>query len=352
LVIFQDLFWLGKMKKITLKDIALEFGVSVSTVSKAINDSHEISVALKFKIQQYAKEKNYKPNKLALNLLNRSTRTIGVVVPNILNYFFVQVLYGIEKIANENDYNIISCISDESFEKESKTLELLDSGTVDGLIVSLAEETQVQEKIASLKNIANNQIPLVLFDRVSDLVECDKVIVDDFEAGYKTTKYFIGLGCENIAFISPIGKSSVGKLRLDGYKKALIENGFAYDEKLVINFTQKDDLDLLMSFLLNYKPIHGVMGLDEITAVKILHIVKSRGYAVPGDISIVGFTNGQLSKFVTPSLTTVSQHGKYIGECAAKFLIKRIENPNKIQPYETKVVKTSLIVRDSTKKLA
>ena len=339
------------MKKITLKDIASEFKVSISTVSKAINDSHEISVPLKLKIQQYAKEKNYKPNKLALNLLNKSTRTIGVVVPNILNYFFVQVLYGIAKIANEKGYNIISCISDESFEKESKTLEFLDSGTVDGLIVSLAEETQVQEKIISLKNIAQNQIPFVLFDRVSDLIECDKVVVDDFEAGYKTTKHFIAIGCQNIAFVSPISKSSVGKLRFEGYKKALQEHGYPYDQKLVVNFTAKDDLDLLMSFLLNYKPIHGIMGLDEITAVKILHIVKSRGYAVPADISIIGFTNGQLSEFVTPALTTVSQHGKYIGESAAKLLIRRIENSGEILPFKTKVVKTSLIVRDSSKKL-
>lgn len=335
------------MKKITLKDIAKYFDVSISTVSKAINDSHEISRELKMRIQEYAKENHYKPNKLALNLLNRSTKTIGVIVPNILNYFFVQVLYGIEKVANENGYNIISCISDESFEKESKTLEFLDSGTVDGLIISLAEETQVKERLESLKEFSDSQIPLVLFDRVSELIACDKVIVDDYEAGYKTTKYFFNLGCKNIAFVSPIGKSSVGKLRLAGYKKALEEAGREYDEKLVVNFTAKDDLDLLMSFLLNYKPIDGILGLDEITAVKILHIVKARGYNVPNDVSIVGFTNGQLSQYVTPSLTMVSQHGKFIGEKAAELLIKRINHPER--PFETMVVKTSLLVRDSTK---
>ena len=141
------------MKKVTLKDIAGYFNVSISTVSKAVNDSHEISSQLKLKIQEYAKEKHYKPNRLALNLLNRSTNTIGVVVPNILNYFFVQVLYGIEKVANENGYNIISCISDESSSKESKTLEFFDSGTVDGLIISLAEETQNDNKHEALKDV-------------------------------------------------------------------------------------------------------------------------------------------------------------------------------------------------------
>tara|TARA_R110000782_G_scaffold94274_1_gene177989 strand:+ start:1049 stop:2065 length:1017 start_codon:yes stop_codon:yes gene_type:complete len=337
------------MKKVTLKDIAGHFNVSISTVSKAVNDSHEISAELKLKIQEYAKEKHYKPNRLALNLLNRSTNTIGVVVPNILNYFFVQVLYGIEKVANENEYNIISCISDESSSKESKTLEFFDSGTVDGLIISLAEETQNDNKHEALKDIINNDIPVVLFDRVTDAIECDKVVVDDFEAGYKTTKHLINIGCSNISVVNPTGSSSVGKLRLLGYKKALEEFEIPYDPKLIINLSAKDDLDMLMSFLLNYKTIGGIIGLDEITAVKVLEVVKARGYNVPNDISIIGFTNGQLSKYVTPSLTMVSQHGKYIGELTAKLLINRIKTPG--LPYETKTVKTSLLVRDSTKKL-
>ncbi len=339
------------MKKITLKDIAKHFDVSISTVSKAVHDSHEISGALKEKIQKFAKENHYKPNRLALNLINKSTKTIGVLVPNILNYFFVQVLYGIEKVANDKGYNIISCISDESFEKESKTLEFLDSGTVDGLIISLSEETQQKGKIEALKEITSNQIPLVLFDRVSDLISCDKVIVDDFEAGYKTTQYFLDTGCKNIAFVSPIGKSSVGKLRLEGYKKALADNGFTYDNRLLVNFEPKeDDFDLNMSLLLDNRKVDGILGLDEITAVKVLQIVRAKGYTVPKDISIIGFTNGQLSQYVTPSLTMVSQHGKYIGESAAQLLIQRIENQGLNTPFETKVVKTSLIVRESTKK--
>ena len=337
------------MKKITLKDIAAHFKVSISTVSKAVNDSHEISTALKQRIQEYAREKHYKPNRLALNLLNKSSKTIGVVVPNILNYFFVQVLFGIEKVANEKGYNIISCISDESLVKETKTLEFLDSGTVDGLIISLSEETQNKNSVEALRAILDNDIPLVLFDRVTEEVECDKVIVDDAEAGYKTTKYLIATGSRNIAIVNPISSSSVGKLRVNGYKRALTEFGVDYDSKLILNITEEDDLDLLMSFLLNYKTIDAIIGFDEITAVRVLQIVKERGYNVPADISIIGFTNGQISRYVTPALTMVSQHGKYIGEMAAKFLIDRISNPDR--PFETKTVKTSLLVRDSTKKL-
>lgn len=215
--------------------------------------------------------------------------------------------------------------------------------------MSLAEESQNEDKHDALIDVINNDIPVVLFDRVSDNVQCDKVVVDDFEAGYKITKYLINIGCKNIAVVNPISSSSVGKLRLLGYKKALEELGIPFDSKLVINLTIKDDLDLLMSFLLNYKVIDGIIGIDELIAVQVLEVVKARGYNVPNDISIIGFTNGQLSKYVTPSLTMVSQHGKYIGEQTAKLLINRIKNPG--LPYETKTVKTSLLVRDSTKKL-
>ena len=336
------------MKKITLKEIAQEFGVSISTVSKAINDSHEISEDLKVRIQEFAKEHHYKPNRVALSLLKKNTKTIGVIVPNILNYFFTQVFYGIEKTANVRGYNIVSCISDESYLKELKTVELLSTGTVDGLIMSLSQETQDKGDIEHLQEFLENQIPLVLFDRVTEKIECDKVIVDDYEAGYKTTRHLLRTGCKNVAMVSPIHGSSVGQLRLEGYKKALEEENIAYDKKLIVDVKKDDDLELLMSFLMSYKNVDAIIALDEITAVDVLNIVKEKGVKVPDETSIVGFTNGRLSKYVSPALTMVSQHGKYIGELSANILIDRIESKGKTMPYTTKLVKTSLIERDST----
>ena len=340
------------MSKIKLKDIAEHFRVSISTVSKAINDSHEISRSLKLRIQNYANENHYRPNKVALNLVNRNTKTIGIVIPNILNYFFVQVLYGIEKMADEKGYSIITCITNQSLKKEEDTLEFLSAGSVDGIIISsAAEEFELDEHAMHIKELSENQIPLVMFDRVTDLIECDKVIVDDFEAGYKATRYFIETGCKTIAVVTPIADSIISRLRIEGYKKALSEKKIPFDEKLVIPIGPDEDLELIMSLLLNYKNIEGIMALDEITAVEVMNMVKSRGYQIPKDISIIGFTNGQLSRFVTPALTMISQHGKYIGESAVQILIDRIEQKNAKKPFETKVVKTSLIVRDSTKKL-
>ena len=337
------------MKKITLKDIASTFGVSISTVSKAINDSHEISSELKAKIQQFAKDHHYRPNRLALNLLKKSTKTIGVIVPNILNYFFTHVFYGIEQMANKRGYNIISCTTNESYLKEIKTVELFSAGTVDGMILSLAEETQAKDDVEHLKEFMGARIPMVMFDRVSDKIECDKVIVDDFEAAYKTTGHLIKTGCRKIAVVSTIFNSSVGKLRIDGYKKALEEHGLAFEERLNVQVNKDDDLELLLSFLLDDDPVDAIMALDEMTAVDVLNIVKLKNKAVPEEVSIVGFTNGRLSKYVSPALTMVSQHGKYIGEMAANMLIDRIENEGDDLPFSTKLIKTSLIERASTK---
>lgn len=340
------------MSKLTLKEIASHFKVSIATVSKSLKDSHEISRQLKQKIQAYAKEHHYRPNKVALNLVNRNTKTIGVVIPNILNYFFVQVLYGIDKIANEKGYSIITCITNQSLEKETKTLELLGTGSVDGVIISsAAEESELVEHAQHLKELPESQIPLVMFDRVTDLVACDKVIVDDFEAGYKATKFFIDTGCKTIAIVTPIVDSVLSRLRIEGYKKALEESQLEFDEKLVVAKDDKEDLDLTLSFLLNYKKIDGIMALDELTAVQVMSIVKSRGYHVPNDVSIIGFTNGELSKYVTPAITMVSQHGKYIGETVAKILIDRIERNGNAKEFITKTIKTSLVIRDSTVKL-
>lgn len=333
----------------TLKKIAQVFNVSVSTVSKAINDSHEISQGLKIKIQQYATAHKYRPNKLALNLRQKKTRTIGVVVPNILNYFFTQVFAGIEKVANAKGYNILSCISDESYEKEVKTLVFLGGGTVDGIIISMAEETQFKGSIDHLQSLLDEDIPLVMFDRVSSDIHCDKVVVDDFEAGYQTTRYFLNIGCKILAVVTAIDQSSVGRLRMEGYKKALAEAHIPYDDQLVVRLDKEHNLELLMTLLLNYRQLDGIMALDEITAVEVMAIVKDKGYSVPQDISIIGFTNGKLSRYVTPALTAVSQHGTYLGEMAANILIERMEGTTD-RDFSTRTIKTSLVVRESTKK--
>jgi LacI family transcriptional regulator len=337
--------------KATLKQIAKELGVSVSTVSKALNDSPEISEQTKVKIKEYAKLKNYKPNVIGLNLKNRKTKTIGVIIPNILNSFFAKVFSGIEKVADKKGYNVITCISNESLEKEIHTLEMLSNGTIDGFILSVSQEAQKLQDYSHFSAIINDGTPIVMFDRIADEVECDKVVVDDFDSALNSTQHLINLGCKNIALISSVDNLSVGKLRADGYLKALADNNIPVNEKIILRTDSEDDMKAKIDAIFDNK-IDAIFALDENDSVAALRVSLKKGYKVPEDISIIGFADGILaSRRLSPSLTTVSQHGIEIGEVAAKQLIKRLEeSEEETSDYETIVIKTKLKERESTRK--
>lgn len=336
--------------KATLKQIAKELNVSVSTVSKALNDSPEISEQTKTKIKEYAKLKNYKPNIIGLNLKNRKTKTIGVIIPNILNSFFAKVFSGIEKVADEKGYNVIMCISNESLEKEAHTLEMLSNGTIDGFILSVSEEAQKQNNYDHFKEIINDGTPIVMFDRIAEGIDCDKVVVDDFDSALDSTQRLIDLGCKNIALLSSVDNLSVGKLRFDGYLKALEKNNIPVNTNLIIRTDSEEDLKEKMESVFTNNKIDGIFALEENDSVAALRMGLKKGYKIPEELCIIGFADGILaSRRLSPSLTTVSQHGIEIGEEAAKLLIKRLEDDSEEEPpYETKVIKTVLKERETT----
>lgn len=337
--------------KATLKQIAKELGVSVSTVSKALNDSPEISEPTKIRVKEYAKLKKYKPNSIGLNLKNRSTKTIGVIIPNILNSFFAKVFKGIEKVADEKGYKVITCISNESLEKEINTLEMLSNGTIDGFILSVAEETQKLEQFNHFNSIINEGTPIVMFDRISDNVNCDKVIVDDFESAVNATEHLIKTGCKKIALFSAIDNLSVGKLRAKGFYKAMENNGFSIDEKLIILTDNEADFDKKVVALFKNNTIDAVFALDEHASVSALKLGLKNGYKIPEELSIIGFADGVWSRRMSPSLSTVSQHGPEIGEVAAQMLIDKLESKEEGYTFKTTVINTELRQRESTKKL-
>lgn len=336
--------------KATLKQIAKELNVSVSTVSKALNDSPEISEQTKTKIKEYAKLKNYKPNVIGLNLKNRKTKTIGVIIPNILNSFFAKVFSGIEKVADSKGYNVIMCISNESLEKEAHTLEMLSNGTIDGFILSVSEEAQKQNNYDHFKEIINDGTPIVMFDRIAEGIDCDKVIVDDFDSALDSTQRLIDLGCKNIALLSSVDNLSVGKLRFEGYLKALEKNNIPVNSNLIIRTDSEEDLKVQMEEVFAKNKIDGIFALEENDSVAALRMGLKKGYKIPEELCIIGFADGILaSRRLSPSLTTVSQHGIEIGEEAAKLLIKRLEDDSEEEPpYETKVIKTVLKERETT----
>lgn len=339
--------------KATLKQIAKELHVSVSTVSKALNDSPEISTQTKVKIQEYAKLKNYKPNVIGLNLKNRKTKTIGVIIPNILNSFFAKVFSGIEKVADQKGYNVIMCISNESLEKEVHTLEMLSNGTIDGFILSVSEEAQKLNEYNHFSEIINEGTPIVMFDRIAEGINCDKVIVDDFDSSYNATKHLVNLGCKNIALVSSIDNLSVGKLRAEGYLKAMHDSNLPINEKIILRLDSQTGLNEKIAAAFENNVVDGVFALEESDSVAALKTALKKGFQIPEKLSIIGFADGILaSRRLSPSLTTVSQHGIEIGEAAAKLLINRLESKEENLPYETVVIKTQLKERESSRRIS
>ncbi|MEC3906692.1 LacI family DNA-binding transcriptional regulator [Tamlana sp. 2201CG12-4] len=331
---------------VTLKQLAKELNVSISTVSKALNNSDEIGEETVRRVKELAELYNYKPNKVALSLKQNQTKTIGVIIPNILNRFLAKVLFGIEREANKHGYNIITCISNESLDKEKESLQLLANGSVDGFILSVAQESQVKNEIEHFKRTISQGLPIVMFDRVAHDVLCDKVIVDDFESTYNATKSLIAEKRKRIAFISNINDISVGKLREHGYNKAILEEG---QEPLVLKIKKKDDHQKkIKSFFKKNKQIDGVIAADSSSGVIALNVAIDFGKKVPKDISVVGFASKSDSNHTIPKLTTIRQHAKIIGSKAAELLIERIQNVSPGEDVKTKIVKTSLVKNKST----
>jgi LacI family transcriptional regulator len=342
------------MKKLTIKDIANHFGVSISTVSKALNDSYEISVSTKEKIQKFAKEKNYKPNFNALSLKNRKTKIIGVIIPNMLDYFFAQVFKGVEKIANEKGYKIISCISNESLDKEAETLEMLSNGSIDGVILSMAEETEVKNEYEHFKNTINDGIPIVMFDRVAESISCDKIITNDFDGAITAVQHLSKTGHKKIAFISTLSHLNVGRLRHQGYLKGLEKENIPLNTDYIINIKEDDykEYENVLTPLFQKLDIDAVIATDESSAIAAMKVAIRKGHKVPDDFSVIAFSNGILARHSSPKMTTVSQHGEQMGATAAEFLINKLEKSDaEEETVETIVIKTDIVERKSTKPL-
>ncbi|AXT52477.1 LacI family transcriptional regulator [Aquimarina sp. BL5] len=334
-------------KKVTLKQLAKELNLSISTVSKSLKNDSEISQKTINRVHELANFYNYKPNALAVSLKSNKTNTIGVLLPEILNHFYAKVLYGIEQEASKNGYKIVTCITNESYEKEVEYVEMLNYSSVDGFVLALSKETQMLNKLDHFKDLKRDNVPLVMFDRVSGEIDCDKVIVDDKHASKTAIQYLIGTGCKKLAIISTIFDLSVGKLRIEGAEEEVLLHDGVTLIQLPINNVETEENEI-ESFLRNNE-IDAVLGLDETAAAIAINMANKLGYSIPKEISVIGFTDGILSKHSYPKLTTVSQHAEELGAKAAKMLLDRLSNTSE-NNYQTstEIVKTSLILRDST----
>jgi LacI family transcriptional regulator len=336
-------------RKVTLKQIAKELDVSISTVSKSLRDSPEISEDTRLKVQAFAKLYNYRPNLIALSLKNKKTKTIGIIIPEIVHHFFATVISGIEHVANEKGYNVIVCLSDESFDKEVINMEMLANGSIDGFIMSLSKETQQRKDFHHISEVINQGMPVVLFDRVTNDVLCDKVIIDDKLAAYNAVESLINNGMKKIGLITTVDYVSVGKLRTDGYLQALQNHGILRDEKLIVKIEDIDNCSNQIEELLGENGVDSIFAVNELFAVTAIKAAKKLKMNVPEDIAVIGFTDGIISTYSSPSITTVSQNGIKMGNKAAQMLIERLESEDEDnEQYITEVIETHLVQREST----
>uniref|UniRef100_UPI00404A239F LacI family DNA-binding transcriptional regulator n=1 Tax=Flavobacterium sp. TaxID=239 RepID=UPI00404A239F len=337
-------------RKITLKHIAKELDVSISTVSKSLKDNPEISADTRQKVQAFAKMYNYKPNNIALSLKNKKTKTIAVIIPEIVHHFFATVISGVEHIANENGYNVIVCLSDESFDKEVINMEMLANGSIDGFIMSLSKETQSKKDFHHIEEVINQGMPVVMFDRVTNDILCDKVIIDDTQAAFEAVQKLIDADLKKIALLTTHDYISVGKLRTEGYIKALTNNDISVNEKMIVRIEDTENCIVEIKELFEKQKFDAIFAVNELFAVTALKHAASLGINVPNELSIIGFTDGIISKYSSPSITTVGQNGIKMGGKAAQLLIDRLENEEEEESefYKTEVIETHLVVREST----
>jgi LacI family transcriptional regulator len=339
-----------KYEVATIKDIAKALGLSTSTVSRALRDSYEISAATKQQVLNYAKQINYRPNPAALSLKERKTGSIGIIVGEIANSFFSQVINGVECIAREKGYTVIIAQSLESYEHEVSGLQFLASRSVDGCLVSVASETKDFSHFSSL---SQRGFPMVFYDRVIEEFDAHKITSDNFTGAYQATTHLLKNGYRKIAFMAHDEKLFITKKRLEGYKKALADNGIAFDNAFVkycpyggmLSGEAEHAFNEL--FTAEEKPDAIFTSSDKLTTL-CMRLCSNAEIFMPAEIGLIGFSNLDNTEFFSPALSVIRQPAFEMGRIAAEMLIKTIESKHKVEEYENVVLPVELIARNST----
>lgn len=341
-----------RFEAVTIKDIAKELGLSTSTVSRALRDSYEISVETKKAVLQCAEKLNYRPNPIALSLKEKRSRSIAVVVCEIANSFFSQIINGIESIAYDKGYNVIISQSHESFQRETNDLQFLASRSIDGLIISVSSET---EDMTQLKKLFDKGLPIVFFDRITEEMNTHLVTVDNFNSAYKATNHLIENGFKKIACLTNSAHLSISKERIAGYTKALEEHSFTINEDYIKYCSHggllSDETEKAMEelFSLEERP-DAIIGLSDRLTTGALRFLQKKGIMIPEEMGLMGFANGEFTEFLNPSLSIVRQPAFEMGQTATELLLQVIESKRPVKEFTKKVLETELIVRNSTTK--
>lgn len=339
---------MSKKGKTTIHDIAKKLNVTASTVSRALKDNPRISDATKKIVQKAALELNYQPNNIAAALRNGKSEIIGVIVPTVDRNVFASVIKGIEQIANDLNFKVIICQSSDSYEKEVKTVEALLSARVDGILASIGKKT---EDLSHFRKVTQRGIPLILFDNVSDELDVNQVMIDDYQGAYMVVEHLIKQGCRRIAYLSKPKKISIYKNRLRGYMDALAHYNIPFDEEIVIESDlQLEDGRSSMQKLLRLPVIpDALFSGSDFGAMGAMQVLKEANIRIPEQIALAGFSNEPFAPFTDPSITSVDQLSFSMGKIAAKIFFDQIQSKSISTPRKT-VLMPELIIRQSSLK--
>ncbi|HNZ69837.1 MAG: LacI family DNA-binding transcriptional regulator [Prolixibacteraceae bacterium] len=332
--------------QVTIKDMARILGVAPSTVSRALQGHPDISAETRRLVNELAVRLKYQPNVVAQGLKFRRSNTIGVIIPEIVHYFFSQVISGIEEVAYKAGYTVIFCQSNERYDREVNNVKTLIAHRVDGILVSVSKETRDFQHLA---DILENQIPLVFFDRAAPGITADMVVTNDREAACMATLHLAGQGKKRIAHFAAPQNLFIGMERKAGYLDGLVLAGLTPDPALCV---EADSFEKACHEISRMKASgtfpDAIFGANDLTAIGAMKSLLREGFRIPEEVAVTGFSDSRFAEIAEPSLTSVDQHGFEMGTLATQTLLKRIESADREYPCDTIIVKADLIIRNSS----
>jgi LacI family transcriptional regulator len=335
------------MKSVNLKQLAQELSLSVSTVSRALNDRYDISQATKDRVRALANQLDYEPNPYASSLRQNKSKTIGVIIPEVANHFFSLAINGIEEVARGNGYHVLIYLTHEEYQREVSMVRLLASGRVDGVLLSVANTTA---DFGHLDLLSERNIPVVFFDRVCEGVAAPKVTTDDYESGYQATRHLLDQGSRVIAHLAIAENLSISQRRMQGYLAALATSGIAFDPELVLR-SQGDkvqDIKNIQDLLAQRPDIDGIFAAVESMAMSSYEACRNLGRQIPADVKVISFSNLEIAALLAPALTTITQPAYNIGREAARILFQSIIKNRPLSVAQSQELKSELVIRAST----
>ena len=336
------------MANITLKILAKQLSLSPSTVSRSLRDSHEISQETKDRVKELAAKLDFQPNPHASSLRKNKSKTIAVIIPEIQNNFFSQVMNGVEEIAQQKGFHVLIYLTHEDFKRETDILQMLRNGRVEGLMISISNTTNCFDHLRAFQDAG---IPLIFFDRVCETMQAPCITTDDSIAAYKATEHLLKAGCKKIAFLSLAGSLSISCGRRLGYVKALAKYKLA-DSELVIECGPDDELNRenIRQLLQGKTRPDAIFAAVEKFAVNTYEVCRELDIKVPQELKVISFSNLPAAALFNPSLSTIVQPAYEIGREAANVLFKIIDKKNLLPAEKKIVIPSTIVVRESSRK--